>query len=274
MAFELPEALTLAKQMNAELAGKTIEHVHLADECAGLIRQGFVNLQQVNLAGTTIRSVTSKGKWVYIRLEPDWYFLLALESGGKVLYHPSQESVVKFHVKLDFSDGSCLTVRIVGWGFAKAVKESELEAQRYPGKLGLSPVDEKEFSYQNFCAVLEQGGNKIVKYVLMEQTKIAGIGNGYLQDILFRAKLHPKRKVADLSKTERKTLYNAIRKTLNEAVRRGGSEFEVDLYDQPGRYKRLVGEHMKGKPCPACGTAIEKLSVLGGSVYVCPSCQK
>jgi formamidopyrimidine-DNA glycosylase len=152
--------------------------------------------------------------------------------------------------------------------------QGELEAQRYPGKLGLSPVDEKEFSYQNFCAVLEQGGNKIVKYVLMEQTKIAGIGNGYLQDILFRAKLHPKRKVADLSKTERKTLYNAIRKTLNEAVRRGGGEFEVDLYDQPGRYKRLVGEHMKGKPCPACGTTIEKLSVLGGSVYVCPSCQK
>ena len=50
--------------------------------------------------------------------------------------------------------------------------------------------------------------------------------------------------------------------------------FEVDLYDQPGRYSRLVGEHMQGKPCPACGTAIEKLSVLGGSVYVCPSCQE
>lgn len=154
------------------------------------------------------------------------------------------------------------------------VKEEELESQRYPGKLGLSPADEKEFTFENFSKILEQGNKKIVKYVLLEQAKIAGIGNGYLQDILFKAKIHPKKKVSDISENEKKNLYNAIKGTLNDAIRLGGSKLEYDLYNKPGGYERILGEHMKDKPCPNCGTTIEKLNVLGSSSYICPSCQK
>ena len=274
MAFELPEALHVARQMDAAIKGKRITRVHVGPACASLIRQGFINLDRVSVAKHDVTGVTSEGKWIFVRLMPDLYLLFALETGGKILYHTSQASLpAKFHIQLDFADGSFLTEQIVGWGWAKGVKESELPLQRYPGQLGLSPLD-RAFTLRHFRDILAQHGNKVIKYVLIEQRSIAGLGNGYMQDILFRARLHPKRKAADITQDEQKALYTAIRKTLKEAVRLGSSEFERDLYDTPGRYKRIMGEHMKGKPCPECGAPIEKLSVLGTPSYVCPSCQK
>lgn len=275
MAIELPEAVNLAKQMNHELSGKTIKHMHLTDDCASLIGQGFVNLDKKDLDSHKIVSVSSKGKWIFIKLEPPTYLLFALETGGKILYHKSGESLPdKFHVKLDFGDDTFLTVRILGWGFAKALTEDELEATKYPGKLGLSPIDDSEFTLESFSGILDEGGANIIKKVLLDQWKIAGIGNGYCQDILFRARVHPKRKANDLNARERKTLYSTIKDVLNEAVRLGGSDSERDLYDHQGGYRRLMGEGTKGKPCPKCRTPVEKISLLGSSCYICPSCQK
>lgn len=274
MAVELPEALKLATQMNDELVGKTIARVHLRD-CDSLVRQGFVNLHEVDVANKTISSVAAKGKWILVKLEPDMYLLCALETGGKILYHPDEASSPdKYNVRFDFADGSFLTERIVGWGWAKAVREDELESHRYPGKIGVSPVDSEAFSFQRFCDIFDGYGKKAVKYILLRHEEIAGIGNGYLQDILFRAKVHPKRKAGEMSEEERMLLYTAIVETLNEAVRLGGRDTEYDLFGNPGGYRAMLGKHMKRQPCPECGTLIEKLSVLGSSCYVCPSCQK
>ena len=68
-------------------------------------------------------------------------------------------------------------------------------------------------------------------------------------------------------------LYRAIREVIGEAIRLDGSQLEVDIFNHPGGYHRLMGEHMKGRPCPVCGTAIQKITVLGSSSYICPSCQ-
>lgn len=276
--LELPEILNLAKQMDQELRGKVIASAHLSDDCASLLKMGFISPPprelEANLTNKTIDSVVGKGKWLYIRFESRKYLLLG-EIGGKILHHQAEDlPPKKYHLKLDFADGSFLTVQISFYGFMKAVKEEELEAHRYPGKLGLSPVDDKEFTFQTFNDILDEESKKIVKYVLLDQRKIAGIGNGYLQDILFKAKIHPKRKASDISENERIHLYRSIRETLKEAIRLGGSESSYDLHGSPGGYKRVLGEHMKGKPCPRCGTTIEKLNVLGSSSYICPSCQR
>jgi formamidopyrimidine-DNA glycosylase len=277
--FELPEILKLAKQMNDTLKGKIIASANLNDATsASLLKMGFIfpspRELETSLTKKTIDSTIGKGKWIYVKLKPEKYLLLG-EISGKVLYHHDKETLPdKYHLKLDFADGSFLTVQVSFYGFIKIVKEEELEAHRYPGKLGVSPVDDKEFTLRKFNDILAEGRSKVVKYVLLEQTKIAGIGNGYLQDILFKAKIHPKRKAADLSEKERIALYNAVKETLNEAIRLGGSEQEIDLYGNLGGYRRILGEHMKGKPCPRCGTPIEKLNVLGSSSYICPSCQK
>jgi formamidopyrimidine-DNA glycosylase len=220
-------------------------------------------------------TVFSKGKWIFTIFEPDLYFLVALESGGKILFHREKgEAPLKFHVMLEFGGGSVLSIWILGWGFAKAAWGGELDTLAYPGKLGLSPFDTQEFTESAFAAVLQRNAGKTLKAVLMDQRQIAGIGNGYNQEILFHARLHPKRKAGSLTDKERLMLYQVIVTTLQQAVQNGGSDREVDLYGAPGGYHRLMGEQMKGQPCPLCATSIEKINVAGGSVYLCPSCQK
>jgi formamidopyrimidine-DNA glycosylase len=102
---------------------------------------------------------------------------------------------------------------------------------------------------------------------------INGIGNGYCQDILFRAGLHPRRRVVDLSADERKRLFPAIRDTLTQAISRGGRDTERDTFGQPGGYVPILDKRAKGQPCPACGKTIEVICYLGGSCYFCPTCQ-
>lgn len=277
--LELPEALTIAKQMNEVLKGKMIERAHLTN-CDYLIRMRFVNLApkdfEARLIGKSIDSVTAGGKWIFAKLKPDMHLLLG-EITGRVLYHTSQDTIpAKYNLKLDFGDDTYLTVGIRFLGFILAVTDEELRKRKYPGDLGLSPVDDKEFTFENFNNILSSRSNENIKSVITTRGRenIAGIGNSYLQEILFKAKIHPKRKVKDLSEKERIDFYTAIKETLNEAIRLGGRETEYDLYNNPGGYKSIIGAHMKGKPCPKCGTSIEKLNVMGSSSYVCPSCQR
>jgi formamidopyrimidine-DNA glycosylase len=274
MAFELPEAHHVARQMDSVLSGKYLLKASLSPACASLIRQGFINLAEYDLAGKKVAAVFSRGKWIFTKFDPDLYFLIALESGGKILYHRvKDEAPSKFHVRMEFEDGSVLTIWILGWGFAKAAWGEELDRLAYPGKLGLSPLDPQEFTYGTFSAILEKNAGKTLKAVLMDQRQIAGIGNGYTQEILFLARLHPKRKAGSLNDSERQTLYQAIVNTIQQAVQLRGSDREIDLFGIPGGYHRLLGERMKGQPCPVCATRIEKISVAGGSVYICPVCQ-
>ena len=102
---------------------------------------------------------------------------------------------------------------------------------------------------------------------------VSGVGNGCLQDILFRAKLHPKRRVVDLTGSERRALYEAVQGTLGQMVELGGRGTERDLYNSPGGYSQILTSKAKDKPCPECGTPITKIQYLGGACYLCPSCQ-
>jgi formamidopyrimidine-DNA glycosylase len=115
---------------------------------------------------------------------------------------------------------------------------------------------------------------KGIKGFLVTSKYINGIGNGYLQDILYRARLHPARKIPTLSGDEREQLYAAIQDTLAQAINLGGREDEHDLFDQTGCYRRVMSNQAIGWPCPNCRTPIEKLSYLGGACYICPSCQE
>jgi formamidopyrimidine-DNA glycosylase len=273
MAFELPEAFTIARQMDREIRGKTIARLQLNETCTSLIRLGFINLDRVDLGNRTVVSVHSQGKWIFINLQPEFFLLFALETGGKLLYHPNVSSLpAKYHVKVEFTDGSCLTEAIAGWGWAKAFNAQELALQRYPGRQGPSP-DSDEFTFPYFCQVLDANPKKNLKFILIQQDQIAGLGNGYLQDIFSKAKIHPARKAGEIGERERSELYRSIREVTIEAIHLGGSQFEVDLFNHSGGYRRLIGEHMKGQPCPVCKTTIQKITLLGSSSYICPVCQ-
>jgi len=142
-------------------------------------------------------------------------------------------------------------------------------------KLRLTPISD-EFTYERFEQLLEdyeEKDKKSIKYFMISGPGVLGIGNSYLQDILFRAKIHPKRLVADINDEECRGLHGAIRETMKKAIELGGRYDERDLYNNPGRYIRILDSKAKGNPCPACGTTIEKIQYLGGASYFCPGCQ-
>jgi formamidopyrimidine-DNA glycosylase len=99
------------------------------------------------------------------------------------------------------------------------------------------------------------------------------VGNALAQDIMFRARLHPRRDLGDLSEPELRALYDQTVATVREATEAGGRHDERDLFGNPGGYVRMMDAKTAGAPCPRCGTTIEKIQYLGGACYLCPSCQ-
>jgi formamidopyrimidine-DNA glycosylase len=272
--IELPEAAAIARQMNDDLKGKTVE----SGNCGNSPHKwAFYSRPQEDyvgiLAGKKIGKASASGSLVSARLEPG--FALMLGDGGlRILLHGAEAKLpAKYQLMLQFEDGSRLTVSVRGWGFLHLVTAAEA-ADRFAGH-GLSPLSE-EFTYRRFKDLVqgyERAERDSIKYFLISAGLVSGIGNGYLQDILFRARLHPRRKVADISGRERQALFRAVRKTVGEAARLGGRDTEAGLHGEPGGYRPILDSRMKGEPCPECGVAIGKISYLGGSCYVCPSCQ-
>jgi formamidopyrimidine-DNA glycosylase len=113
-----------------------------------------------------------------------------------------------------------------------------------------------------------------VKGLLATEQRFPGIGNGVPQDILHGARLHPRRKVATLTSDERDRLFGAITATLAQMARLGGRDTERDLHGRPGGYATRLSRNTLGQPCGACGALIVKETFLGGSVYLCPECQR
>lgn len=267
---ELPEIFNLARQMKVELTGKKISAVEVRQEkCLNIPVPDFQSL----VTGKTIGPVSSRGKWLFVKLEPGAYFLLSLGMGGDVVYHKEKGALPdKYQLKFDFSDGSILTVGFWWFGYAHAVEEGRLKEHRMTSALGISPLDDAEYTFENFSALL-QGKKGAVKTMLMNQGYLAGIGNVYIQDILFRAKLHPNRKISQISGEDRKLLFGVIREDLKRAAALGGLAYEKDLYGQPGGFKDFLVGYKEGQPCPACGTVIQKIKTGSTASYICPSCQ-
>lgn len=268
---ELPEIYNLAAQMNDELTGKAIADIEVRqDKCLNVPVDEFKGLA----LGKRISAVTSRGKWVFICLDTDAHMLLNLGMGGDALYHKNGDALPeKYQFKITFDDGSLLTIRFWWFGYVHAVTSGGLSSHKMTAKLGLSPVDDTEFTYENYEMVMK-GKKGSLKSLLMNQECFAGIGNVYAQDILFMARLHPDRKVNSLSDTEKKALYDAIRNNLKEMVKLGGLAFEKDLYGNGGRFKDFLVGYKEGKPCPECGTTIEKIKTGSTSTYICPNCQR
>jgi formamidopyrimidine-DNA glycosylase len=121
---------------------------------------------------------------------------------------------------------------------------------------------------------VEENEKKSAKAFLATEQRIPGLGNGVLQDILFNAGVSPKTKVGLLLEQELRSLFDSVKTTLQQMVDQGGRDTETDLFGNPGGYHTLMSKKTVGHLCPRCGGIIEKTAYMGGSVYICPSCQK
>jgi formamidopyrimidine-DNA glycosylase len=274
--IELPEALIIARQMSEELKGKRIEsgirgnvphkfafYSHSADEYETILK------------GKVMGEATGHGNAILASVGPD--YTLVLGGGGeRILFHQSGSTLPKkHHLLLHYQDGTYLTVSVQGWGNILLLHQSELVEHPHVGEKRVSPLsDAFTFEYlQGLFEELEEGDSRSIKFFIISEPGIWGVGNGYLQDILFQAKIHPRRRAIDLIEDERRALHRAIRETLKQAVDLGGRDTERDLYNRRGGYRRIMDSKSVGKPCPECGTPVEKIQYLGGACYLCPSCQ-
>ena len=279
MSIESPEAKILAEQMNKELLGRLIKSYHLQDyerlQRIGMLNKDVKAFDQ--LVNGKIESVISRGNVIRVKLNNGMNLILGPEYGGKILYHTSGKTAPKkFHLRVDFTDDTMLTVRLTSMGVIQALKDADLKRsyvfRRDFNPEVLSPLDE-EFTSERFSKLLTYT-NRMLKSVLVgKDAVVVGLSNSAFQDIIYRAKLHPKRKASELNKDERRALYDAIRLVLQERIRLKGKDQFYDLYGNQGGYTPAMGPNMKQQPCPICGTPIEKLGVGGGHVYFCPKCQ-
>lgn len=279
MSVELPEAHILSGQMSEELSGKRIKSFLLRDY-KRLQRVGFVNKDIKSfdqLVNGKIESVTSRGNVIRVRLDSDVNLILGPEYGGKVLFHTKGGLVPKkFHLKVDFDDNTFLTVALTGMGVIQAFKDNELDRSyvyRRDFSTVASPLDDVEFTLERFCKQLSERKVNIKSVLVGKDAIVVGLSNSAFQDILFRAKIHPKRKASELNEREMRCLYDAIGLVIRDRIRLGGKEQFTDLYGVQGHYEPVMGPNMKGKPCQVCGNPIEKLSLGGGQVFFCPNCQ-
>jgi formamidopyrimidine-DNA glycosylase len=262
---ELPEITVLARQMQAELVGRAFSNVEvLQPKCLNVPPEEF----QAALSGAEIRDVTPRGKWACVETARGW-LLLCLGMGGEILLTDRDHLPEKRRLLLDLADGTTLAINFWWFGYAHYV--ADLAAHKMTAELG---PDALGLSLEQFRALL-RGRKGAIKPFLLDQRRIAGIGNVYVQDPLFEARIHPLRSIASLADDEVAALWRAIQETLQESVDQGGSAWEMDLYGEKGgwdqRFMRIL--HLEGQPCPACGTTV--VNIKTGSTYtrICPSCQ-
>ncbi len=279
MSVELSEAKIFAEQMNKELQGKCIKS-YLLQDYERLQRIGMLNKDTKDfdqLIKGEVEFVTSRGNVIRVKLNNGINLILGPEYGCRIFYHISVKSLPsKFHLKLNFNDDTALTVRLTGMGVIQAMKDEDL-SRSYVYRRDFnpkvpSPLD-KEFTFEHFSKLLMKN-NRMLKSVLVgKDAVVVGLSNSAFQDIIFRSKLHPKRKASELNQSNKRGLYDAIRFVLRERIRLKGKDRFYDLYGNQGSYTPAMGPNMKQQTCPECGTSIEKLSVGGGHVYLCPKCQ-
>jgi len=279
MSIELPEAQILSRQMSEKLLRKQIKSFQLQDYHK-LQRLGFVNKDIKafdRLVNRKVESITSRGNVIRVKLDLGVNLILAPEYGGRVLFHTSGSTVPKkFHLKLDFNDNTSLTVALTGMGVIQTLKDDELERSyvyRRDFSEVASPLDEKEFTFERFSKQLAEKNVNIKSVLVGKDAVVVGLSNSAFQDILYQAKIHPKRKASELSEGKMHSLYDAIGLVIRERIRLGGKDQFLDLYGRQGRYTPAMGPNMNGKTCRVCGTSIEKLSLGGGQVYFCSKCQ-
>jgi formamidopyrimidine-DNA glycosylase len=272
--IELPEAINLAGQINETIYGKRIVSVvagHTPHKLAWYYgdRQKYSQL----LVGRIIGKATAFGGLVEIKAENA---NILLGEGVGIRFHARNESrPAKHQFLIEFEDQSALSASVQMYGGMGSFVDGELDNPYYKvAKEKPSPLS-PGFDRAYFEGILSaQGAERVsLKALLATEQRIPGLGNGVLQDILFNAKMHPKKKVSTLSEKDKEGLFDSLKDTLSAMVSKGGRDTELDIFGHPGNYGTILSKNTLNKPCIVCGTMIKKEAYMGGSVYFCEKCQ-
>ena len=297
---ELPEVETIRRTLTPWVAGRVIEDIRVLE---GRLLQ---NVEAAELAavarGRRIGEPVRRGKYLILPLEPGGEaLLLHLRMTGRILFGPPAEKHVSLVV--DFADDGpplrlvdtrkFAMLYLISWNAggkedahavevgavaeSAATAESAVTLLSVPegfAKLGPEPLSD-DWTAAGFGESL-QGRRQPIKSLLLNQEVVAGIGNIYADEALFRARIHPLTPAGELTRDQVERLFAGVREVLTESIAAGGTTFR-DYQDARGRrgefVERLKVYGREGEPCPECGASIEVLRIGGRSAHFCPRCQ-
>lgn len=272
--LEIPEAQTIARQLKETVTGKIISQAVAASSPHGFAWYfGDPALYGDMLNGKKITDTAANGGHPEIWAED---MRIAFNDGVNIRYYASDaKRPAKHQLLLEFESGDaiCCTVQMYGGMFAFPDGQND-NFYYNVAKEKPSPLSDG-FDKDYFNTLLTDDTIKLsAKAFLATEQRIPGLGNGVLQDILWTAGIHPKRKMTTLSDAEVETLYANVKNVLSDMTALGGRDTEKDLYGNSGGYITTMSKKNDGMPCPTCGDLIRRMAYMGGNVYVCEGCQR
>ena len=272
---ELPEVETICRQLAPALEGRRIEAIEVRDERWSM--PAPPEAIEDALRQREIERVWRRGKYLVLSLEDDVHLVMHLRMTGNLLLGEGDaEEPGHLRVRMDLDDGRrLLFVDVRRFGTGDVLLGSDAVAEFFASRLGVEPLD-GDFTADALRA-MARGRKQPVKAFLLNQERIAGVGNIYADEALFRARIHPLRPVGTLKRTQLEALREGVVEALELGIDSKGAS--IDDYRHVdgarGSFQDRFLVHLRaGEPCPRCGTMIEKMRAAGRGTYVCPNCQR
>jgi formamidopyrimidine-DNA glycosylase len=271
---ELPEIETLARRLRTSVTGRRIAEVHLSGK---KLRKPVAESFADKLRGRTIRKIRRRGKYLVLELEPEASWVIHLGMSGRILVGPQAKGQAKHtHAVIRFSDSTRLEYRdprrfglLAAYDTMKPRQIPELQS------LGKDPLSSGFDSA--WLRPLLQKSREEIKSFLLDQRRVAGLGNIYACESLFHARIHPARRCFTLTPKEADQLVRAIRKVLRLAIRNRGTSFSdfMDSDGKPGQNQYYLSVFQReGQRCFRCRALIQRIRQGNRSTFCCASCQK
>ncbi len=269
---ELPEVETIRRQLAPLVEGRTLTRIEILDPrwSRPLAPDELADA----LLGRRVEELGRRGKYLVWRFSDEVYLAQHLRMTGAVLSEPDPEPS-HVRVRLQLRPKRHLVIvdpRRFGTG-ELLLGEPALE-EFFASRLGYEPFDER-FTAEHLRS-LARGRNAPIKALLLDQRRIAGVGNIYADEALFRAAVHPLRPAGGLKRAQYARLRETIIEALNEGIEARGATIDDFRHVDGVRgsfQDRFLVHRRAGEPCPRCGKTIVKMVVAGRGTYVCENCQ-
>ena len=271
---ELPECIRLAEQLRTAVLGRRIRRARANASPHGFaFYWGDPSAYPAMLEGRALEGVETQGMYVELLAED---MRVAYFDGVNLRYYaPGKAPPEKHQLLIELDDGASLaaTVQMYGglWAFpAGAADDNQYYRAAKEKPSPLSDAFDAAY-FEGLLSGVKPGAS--AKALLATEQRVPGLGNGVLQDILFRAGIHPKQKIGALPDARRAAMFDSVKSTLADMTALGGRDVEKDLYGRPGGYRTLLSNKTYWEPCPACGGPLTRQAYMGGNVYFCSACQ-
>ena len=271
---ELPEVETVRRMIAAHALGRKVARVWRSRH--RLHAASKTRLDR-GLEGRTLERMERRGKYLLFGFDGDRWLLSHLGMSGRWLFHerPTSPRPPHVHAILEFEDGSALWFQDPRrFGQLRTLTGVQLEEDPSLGLLGPDPIASPPTG--GGLASRAQGLRASIKSFLLDQKRIAGIGNIYASEVLFRSGVDPRRATGRLTPKEWERIAREIRQVLDEAIDRMGTTFSSyrTLWNEPGQYGEQLRVYDRGgQPCRACGTPVRRIVQGARATFFCPRCQ-